>query len=245
MRMHEDKRSRFVPRRLLLPAVLAGFFCVGLGLALATAPSPEARAKSMSTAKALKLTPRERARVELGRRLFFEPLASRSGNVSCASCHAPDHGFSDPDPVSLDDVGTTPRHSQTIIDSAFNPSVHWDGEFGSVEELVARRLGTTTVYYGPGTPRTPRRPRGPTITPRVIARADGNLLEADVLGKPARRTFRKKFELATTLRTPATGILARDARYGEAFVAAFGDAEPTLERMSLAIAAYCYTLDST
>ncbi len=199
----------------------------------------------MSQPQQLKLTPRERARVELGRRLFFEPLASRSGKVSCASCHAPDHGFSDPDPVSLDDVGTTPRHSQTIIDSAFNPSVHWDGEFGSVEELVARRLGTTTVYYGPGTPRTPRGPRGPTVTPRVIARADGNLLEGDVLGTPARRTFRKKFDLATTLRTPATGILARDARYAEAFTAAFGDPEPTLERMSLAIAAFCYTLDST
>ncbi len=246
MRRHPEGRSRFALRRLTLPAVVAICFVLGLALALVTAPPEQARAKTMDLDKPLKLTPRERARVELGRRLFYEPLASRSGNVSCASCHAPDHGFSDPDAVSLDDVGTTPRHSQTIIDSAFNPSVHWDGEFGSVEELVARRLGSSaSVYYSPRTPRTPRRPRPPTVTPRVIARADGNLLGDGVLGKPARRTFRKTFPLAGSLRSSIPAVLGRDGRYKEAFKAAFGKEDATLERVSLAIAAYCYTLDST
>ncbi len=247
MQMRQGQRSRYVPRRLIVPVMMAVLFLTGLGFALVTAPAEEARARSMSPAAQRRLTARQVARIELGRRLFFEPLASRSGNVSCASCHAPDHGFSDPDAVSLDDAGTTPRHSQTLVDSAFNPSVHWDGEFGSVEELVARRLGTSSnVYYTGRTPRrpfTPRRP--PTVTPRVIARADGNLLDTHTLGKPARRTMRKSFPLATTMTSGVPGVLARDGRYAEAFKAAFGDAEPTLERLAISIAAYCYTLDST
>ena len=41
--------------------------------------------------------PTEDALVELGRRLFFDPGASHSKAVVCASCHQPEHGFSDPD----------------------------------------------------------------------------------------------------------------------------------------------------
>jgi len=88
-----------------------------------------------------RLTPKEEALVELGRRLFFDPLVSRSGARSCSSCHDPEHGFSDRTRVSEDDFGRTRRHSQTLLDGALNPSAHWDGEFGSVEELVLARVG--------------------------------------------------------------------------------------------------------
>lgn len=82
----------------------------------------------------------EAAKVELGRRLFFDPVASRSGERSCASCHDPEHGFSDTQRASEDDVLLTVRHSQTLIDSHRNPTAHWDGQFGSIEELVFARL---------------------------------------------------------------------------------------------------------
>src|SRR3954471_17886943 len=36
-------------------------------------------------------------RVELGRRLFFDPVLSGDGTVACASCHDPEHGFASPD----------------------------------------------------------------------------------------------------------------------------------------------------
>jgi cytochrome c peroxidase len=81
------------------------------------------------------------AKVELGRRLFFDPVVSRSGARSCASCHDPEHGFSDPSPRSDDDVNRTRRHSQTLLDGHRNPTAHWDGEFDSIEELVTARLG--------------------------------------------------------------------------------------------------------
>lgn len=35
------------------------------------------------------------ARIELGRRLFFDPILSETHTVSCASCHDPVHAFSD------------------------------------------------------------------------------------------------------------------------------------------------------
>ncbi len=88
-----------------------------------------------------RLNPKEEALIELGRRLFFDPLVSRSGQRSCASCHDPDHGFSDPGRVSEDDFGRTRRHSQTLLDGHLNPTAHWDGEFERVEELVLARIG--------------------------------------------------------------------------------------------------------
>lgn len=40
-------------------------------------------------------------KAQLGRRLFFDPILSINGTVSCASCHQPDHGFASPDAVSV------------------------------------------------------------------------------------------------------------------------------------------------
>lgn len=95
-----------------------------------------------------KASPRQEALVQLGRRLFFDPLVSRSGTRSCASCHDPEHGFSDPARISDDDFGRTRRHSQTLIDTHRNPSAHWDGEFDSVERLVLARIGPVSGRRG-------------------------------------------------------------------------------------------------
>ena len=36
-----------------------------------------------------------RAKIDLGKKLFFDPLLSRDSSVSCASCHKPDYAFTD------------------------------------------------------------------------------------------------------------------------------------------------------
>jgi cytochrome c peroxidase len=36
-----------------------------------------------------------RETITLGRRLCYDPILSVDNTVSCASCHHPDHGFSD------------------------------------------------------------------------------------------------------------------------------------------------------
>src|SRR6185503_2614520 len=79
------------------------------------------------------------ARVELGRRLFFDPAIGREGKVACAACHDPEHGFSDARVLSKDETRELPRHSQTLVDLAGN-GFHWDGEFDTVRDLVNARV---------------------------------------------------------------------------------------------------------
>lgn len=83
---------------------------------------------------------REEARLELGRRLFFDPRVSRAGLRSCADCHDPEHGYGDRERRSLDDRGRTRRHSQTLVDGHLNPNVHWDGAFRRVGDAVTARV---------------------------------------------------------------------------------------------------------
>ncbi len=62
----------------------------------------------------------------LGQWLFFDPALSLDGSISCATCHQPDHGFSDPVPLStaLDQVG---RHTPPVWNTANNEWFFWDG----------------------------------------------------------------------------------------------------------------------
>jgi hypothetical protein len=43
--------------------------------------------------KDLKENPMTRAKIELGRQLFFEKRLSADNTISCASCHEPEHGY--------------------------------------------------------------------------------------------------------------------------------------------------------
>ncbi len=66
--------------------------------------------------------------VELIRRLFHDPRLSGDGTQSCADCHAPDHGFSDPRPLSLGIAGLPgTRHSMPLFNLAWSPRYAWDG----------------------------------------------------------------------------------------------------------------------
>lgn len=74
-------------------------------------------------------------RVELGKKLFFDPILSRDGKVSCASCHKPDHGFSDDKPVSVGINGQKgDRNTPTAFNSANLKLLFWDGRAKGLEE---------------------------------------------------------------------------------------------------------------
>ena len=57
---------------------------------------------------------------DLGRYLFFDPVLSGDGSVSCASCHHPDQGFADGlgQSVGIDD-SVLPRSAPTLWNVAF------------------------------------------------------------------------------------------------------------------------------
>ncbi len=72
---------------------------------------------------------------DLGYQLFFDPVLSGDNQRSCASCHNPDYGFSDPNPRALAPDGKPGRrHAPTLWNVAFSKSLFWDGRASSLEE---------------------------------------------------------------------------------------------------------------
>ncbi|MDT0553374.1 cytochrome-c peroxidase [Urechidicola vernalis] len=74
--------------------------------------------------------------VNLGRKLFFDPILSGDNSQSCADCHAPENAFSDADRFSEGingDLGT--RNSMPIFNLAWNydENFFWDGRAFSLE----------------------------------------------------------------------------------------------------------------
>jgi cytochrome c peroxidase len=74
-------------------------------------------------------------KIELGKMLYFDPRLSADGKVSCATCHDPKHGFSDPEPVSTGFNGQKGnRNSPTTLNRLYSHSQFWDGRAKSLEE---------------------------------------------------------------------------------------------------------------
>ena len=83
--------------------------------------------------------PLSEAKIELGRKLYFDPRLSRDGTISCATCHDPDKGFSDNRPVSIGIEGQPGgRNAPTVINRLFSKEQFWDGR---AEDLEAQALG--------------------------------------------------------------------------------------------------------
>ncbi|GAB3031221.1 cytochrome-c peroxidase [Bowmanella dokdonensis] len=73
--------------------------------------------------------------IDLGRYLFFDPILSRDGSLSCASCHQPDKGFSDGQARSIGiDGQVTRRGAPSLWNVAFLKRLFWDARADSLEE---------------------------------------------------------------------------------------------------------------
>lgn len=76
-------------------------------------------------------------RVRLGRWLFYDARLSADARLSCASCHRPDHAFSEPTPVSSGIRGQKgTRKAPSFINQAvvLYPHFFWDGRAASLEQ---------------------------------------------------------------------------------------------------------------
>jgi cytochrome c peroxidase len=78
--------------------------------------------------------PQTRAKIALGRRLFFERRLSRDGSISCSTCHDPVHAFASGRRVA---IGIEGRHGTrnvpTIVNRGYGRSFFWDGRASSLE----------------------------------------------------------------------------------------------------------------
>src|SRR5207248_1759678 len=74
-------------------------------------------------------------KVELGRLLYFDKRLSADQTIACASCHAPEHAFTDASPVSTG-IGSQKggRSAPTVINRAYSTFQFWDGRAESLEE---------------------------------------------------------------------------------------------------------------
>ena len=75
--------------------------------------------------------------IQLGRKLFFDPILSIDSTISCSSCHQPNLSFTDGLPLSEGVNGTTHRGSIGLLNVGFHYSgLFWDGRAATLEELA-------------------------------------------------------------------------------------------------------------
>jgi cytochrome c peroxidase len=78
-------------------------------------------------------------KIALGRLLYFDSRLSNDRTLSCASCHNPYHGFTDPARTSKGLTGKFgTRNSPTVINRLFSKEQFWDGR---AEDLEAQAKG--------------------------------------------------------------------------------------------------------
>jgi cytochrome c peroxidase len=138
--------------------------------------------------------------VELGRTLYFDPRLSADDTVSCASCHSPDHGFTDNKTVSTGIRGQTgARNSPTVINRLYGRSQFWDGRAHSLEEQA----------------------KGPLINPVEMGMKDHDTLVAKLKGiKGYAKWFKKAFgrdlnidDLTKAIATFERTVVSDDSNY--------------------------------
>jgi len=75
------------------------------------------------------------AQVELGKKLFFDPRLSKSGFISCNSCHNLSMGGSDNLTSSIGhNWQQGPINSPTVLNSSLNVAQFWDGRAADLQE---------------------------------------------------------------------------------------------------------------
>jgi cytochrome c peroxidase len=79
--------------------------------------------------------------IDLGRYLFFDPVLSKDGSLSCASCHNPEKGFSDGLPRSVGMGGQeVARAAPTLWNAGFLTKFFWDARASSLEQQMQEPL---------------------------------------------------------------------------------------------------------
>lgn len=79
--------------------------------------------------------PLNKDKIELGRALFYDPILSKDGMISCASCHSPYNAFAHTDhdlSHGIDDqIGT--RNAPALFNLAWQSSFMWDGAINHLD----------------------------------------------------------------------------------------------------------------
>lgn len=172
--------------------------------------------------------------IDLGRYLFFDPVLSKDGSLSCASCHDPDKGFGDGRDRSIGIYGQdVARSAPSLWNVGFLKRFFWDGRASSLEEQM----------------------QGPLYAPNEMGNSPDNLLDTLNTIPEYKRLFNVAFDSdKITLDQIYTAIAAFEAslislnsrydRYAHGYHAALSDNEidgMNIFRSFVARCAECHT----
>jgi cytochrome c peroxidase len=88
----------------------------------------------------------DRATIELGRSLFWDPRVSASGKTACVTCHLPYLGWGTTEKRSRMDSGKLAgRRSQPLLGMRHVPLYFWDGRFTSLEAQAKAAIATGSM----------------------------------------------------------------------------------------------------
>jgi len=74
---------------------------------------------------------------ELGRKLFFDPKLSSTGEVACSTCHIPERAFANGAAKGTGVYGrVSKRNVPSLLNVAFRPLLQWDGYASSLENFA-------------------------------------------------------------------------------------------------------------
>lgn len=76
-------------------------------------------------------------RILLGRKLFYDPILSANGNMSCASCHKPQFAFADSVIFSGSHDAEFKRNTPTLFNVAWHPHFFAEGGVPTLELVAA------------------------------------------------------------------------------------------------------------
>jgi cytochrome c peroxidase len=140
--------------------------------------------------------------IDLGRYLFFDPVLSGDGTLSCASCHDPARGMSDGRPRSIGIHGADAgRAAPTLWNVAFLKRFFWDARADSLEAQASGPLYS-------------QKEMGNTPT-RLLASLNGNATYRRLFQEtfPAGREKITEQEVFTALTAFQTSLISLNSRY--------------------------------
>jgi cytochrome c peroxidase len=124
--------------RTLFNAVLRVAPAIALliaGLALGQTADADDLPLGLKPVPVPKDNPQTAEKISLGKQLYFDKRLSKDSTVSCASCHAPEKGFSNGERFATGVGGAKGgRSAPSVINAAYYRQQFWDGRAASLEE---------------------------------------------------------------------------------------------------------------
>jgi cytochrome c peroxidase len=137
--MRRGNRRRIRVRHPLTLSLLAGLAWLPLSAARAQAPAftPPRGLEDQPLAGVPDDNPITAGKIALGQQLFFDTRLSKTGKMSCETCHVPEKGWTDGLKLSPKfDGSMNTRHSPTLYGVAFYPDLYWDGRAKGLEAQI-------------------------------------------------------------------------------------------------------------